>query len=435
MSALTIAGLALAVLVTLLALRMPIWLALSIVAVGGIAALRGPHAAFAMLGSTPHEFVASWTLTAVPMFLLMGALAFHSGFTSGLYNAARLWLGSLPGGLAIATNFAAAGFSAASGSSVATAAAVGRLAVPEMLRCGYQPGLATAVCAASGTLGVMIPPSIAFVLYGWYTETPIGKLLLAGILPGLLTAAIYAALIAIRCKLNPALAPKLPDVVVWRDRFVVLARVWPLPLVILGIIGGIYGGVATTTEVAAMGAALVLAIALARREMSWPRLKEACVESLEATASIFFIAVGATLITRFLAIAGMPAYLAEQVQLWGLDPFTVIAAMTIIYVILGCFIDPIGIMLLTLPILTPILISLKVDMVWVGVLVVKYLEIGLMTPPVGLNAFVIKAVAGDSVSLTEVFRGLGWFLGAEVVIVALLLTFPEISLFLPSLLD
>ena len=417
----------------LIALRVPIGVALGGVSVVGIAVLRSPQAALGALGALPFEFAAHWSLSAVPMFLLMGAVAYHTGMTGSLFRAARLWLGFLPGGLAVATNFASAGFAAASGSSMATAAAMGRLAIPEMLRARYDPGLATAVVAASGTLGSLIPPSILMVLYGIFAEQPIGRLLIAGILPGLLTAAVYAAMIILRCRLNPALAPRSEDPAGWAERLAALREVWPIPVLVLAVIGSLYGGIATPTEAAAVGALAACGIAALRGGLSRATLRAAVVEALEGTASIFFIAIGAVLLSRFLALSGMPGFLAGLMGSWAVDPLLVVIGASLIYVFLGCFLDPLGLMLLTLPVLLPMFQALNLDLVWIGVLVIKYLEIGLLTPPVGMNAYVVSGVVGKEVPLPTIFRGLLWFLAAEAVITGLLIAYPQISLWLPDM--
>ncbi len=433
LSSLAIGYLGLALLVLLMALRIPVGIAIGMVSIGGIAMLRGPGAAVAALAGLPFEFAAHWTLSAVPMFLLMGSVAFHSGMTSELFNAARLWLGSLPGGLAVATNFASAGFATVSGSSLATSAAMGRIAIPEMLRARYDPGLAAGVVAASGTLGSMIPPSILFIVYGVFTEQPIGKLLIAGILPGLLTAFVYASMIVGRCKLNPQLAPVPVDRASWGERIAILAKVWPVPVLVLGVIGSLYGGIATTTEAAAIGAFLTCVIAAARMRLTLPVLKSSVIEALAGTASIFFVAIGAILLTRFLALSGVPVHLAALMGDWVSDPLLVVLGASLIYLFLGMFLDPIGLMLVTLPVLMPMFRALDLDLIWIGVLVIKYLEIGLLTPPVGLSAYVVSSVVGKQIPLATIFKGLIWFLAAEVVIVTLLIAYPQISLFLPSL--
>lgn len=427
------AGIALAL--VMMAMRMPIAVALGSVAVVGVWLVRGSGAAFALLGSVPYEFSASWSLSAIPMFLLLGAVAFYTGLTSSLYTAARLWLNRMPGGLAIATTFAAAGFAAASGSAMATAAAIGRLAVPEMLKYGYEKGLATATVAAAGTLGALIPPSIGFVIYGWFTAQPIGKLLIAGLLPGILTAVAYSAMIALRAILNPSIAPKVEFVVTFRDQAAALRAVWPMPVLILGVIGSIYGGIATPTEAGALGAVLALLIGAVKGELSLTNFRSSVSETLKTASTIFFVAIAALLFTRFLAMTGVPTYIASAVSMSQASELSVVITMTIAYLFLGMFLEPIGIMLITLPIFLPIFRELGTDLIWIGVLVVKLVEIGCITPPVGLNAFVIKSVIGNAVPMGTIFRGLAWFVLTDLAVVGLLIAIPAISLWLPSFME
>jgi C4-dicarboxylate transporter DctM subunit len=435
MSNLAVAATVIVSMLVLMALRVPIGIALGSVSLIGLIYVRGLDAALGTFGDLPFEFGANWSLSAVPMFLLMGSIAFHSGLTSSLFDAARLWLSRLPGGLAVATNFASAGFAAASGSSLATAAAMGRLAIPEMLRMKYDPALATGVVAAAGTLGSLIPPSILFVLFGWFTETSIGALLLAGILPGILTAFVYGAMIIGRCWVWPELAPPVTEKPSWKERWRALLEIWPIPLLVLGVIGSIYSGFASATEAAALGAIIALLIGIARGAMTWKAYKAALVETLESSASIFFVAVGALLLTRLLAFCGLPAFMAQLVSAYALDPLTLIIGLSIVYLILGCFLDPLGLMLLTLPVFMPMFSALKLDMIWVGVIVVKYIEIGLITPPVGLNVYVVKGVVGDRVALTTIFKGVMWFIAVEAIIMTLLIAFPAISTWLPAKLN
>lgn len=433
MTSMLVVGGVLALLFILLALRAPIAIALSLVSVAGIAVLRGVNTAWASLAALPYDFAAHWSLSAIPLFLLMGALAYHGGLTASLFDAARVWLGRTPGGLAVAANTASAMFAAASGSSLATSAAMTRLAVPEMLKRGYDPGLATGTVAAAGTIGALIPPSIAFVIYGWYTETPIGDLLIAGILPGLLTALVYTLLIMGRVMARPGLAPATEETYSWAERFSALRKVWPIPVLIVAVVGSIYSGFATATESAAMGALATLLLCLARGVLTVDLVRHSLYDSVKSAATIFFIALGATLFTRFLALSGMPAALGGFIGGLELSPYVVILVMIGIYLVLGMFLDPIGIMLITLPILLPVFKAVGLDLVWIGVLVVKMIEVGLLTPPVGLNVYVVKSVVGDAVPLSRIFRGTTWFLAAEIIIIALLVLFPEISLYLPGL--
>lgn len=422
-------------LLLLIALRIPIGVALGSVAILGVMVLRGPGVAAGLVKTIPFEFAANWSLSAVPMFLLMGAVAHFCGISTDLFRAARLWLGNLPGGLAVAANFACAGFSAASGSSLATAAAMGRITIPEMTNQGYDKGLSTGVVAAAGTLGSLIPPSILMVIYGIFTQTSVAKLLIAGILPGILTAVVYTVMITARCLLNPALAPRVQEQTNLREKFEALRDIWPLLLLVAGIIGGIYTGIVTPTEAGAFGAFLSFVIGFLKRKMTWRVFKDSVQEALIGTSQLFFVALGAVLLTRFLALSGVPVYLGELLGTWALHPILLVVATSLIYLLLGMFLEPLGLMLLTLPVLLPMFEALNLNLIWLGVLVIKYLEIGLMTPPVGLNVYVVKNVVGDEVPLGTIFNGVAWFLGCELLIVTLLVAFPQISLLLPDLMS
>jgi C4-dicarboxylate transporter DctM subunit len=436
MSNLTIGYISIAAAVGLMLLRVPVAIALGAVAVVGVYLVRGSLApAFSMLASTPYDFAASWTLSAIPMFLLLGAIAFNSGMTAAIYNAARMWFSWVPGGLAIATNMACGIFAAISGSSLATTMAMGKLAIPEMLRYRYDPALAAGVVAAAGTLGALIPPSIAFVIYGFYAEASVAKLLIAGILPGILTAALYSVMIIVRCLRNPDLAPKPDEVITWSGRFRSLVGVWPIPLIMAGIIVTIYGGVATPTEAAAVGAAIALAIAVAQRKMDFPTFRFSVADAARTTGSVFFIVVCAALFTKFLTLTGMPSHLAHTVEQSGLSDLQFILLVIGIYLILGCFLEGLGIMIMTLPILIPVCRKLEIDLIWMGVIVVKMIEIGTITPPVAMHAFGVKSIVGDRMSLMTIYRGISWFLLMEIFIMALIIAFPAISTWLPSLMN
>lgn len=435
MTPLTIGLGGLGVILVLIAIRIPIGLALGLVSFGGISMIIGLGPALGLVGAVPYEFAANWTFTAIPMFLLMGTIAYHSGMTESLYRAARLWLGFLPGGLAIATNFACAGFGAASGSSLATTVAMGRIAIPEMLRYGYNPGLASGVCACAGTLGALIPPSILMVLYGIFAEQSIAKLFVAGILPGLLTAAAYALMILVRCTLDPSLAPRIENTESRREKWEALGEIWPLPVLILGVMGGIYTGLATPTEAGAVGAVFAFAIAVIQGRMTWGVLDRSVREAIFATATIFFIAIGAVLLTKMMSLSGLPTVLTQVAGEMAVSPLMLVIFTSLLYLVLGMFLEPLGLLLLTVPVLLPLFKSFDLDLIWFGILVVKYIEIGLMTPPVGLNAYAVKALVGDQIGLGTIFKGIVWFLGAEVVVMTLLIAFPEITLFLPSLMD
>ena len=435
MSALTVSLTTLVAILVLIGLRVPIGVAIGGVAFIGFWLLRNLDVALSVLRDTPFVFAASWDLTAIPMFLLMGSIANNSGISTSLFRAARAWFGGLPGGLAVATNMACAGFAAACGSSVAAAAAMARLAIPEMLKNGYDKGLASGVVASAGTLAALIPPSILFVLYGIFAEVSIVKLLIAGILPGLLTAAVYTIMILIRCRLDPSLAPLIKfenKEELRHERWSSLGEVWPLIALILGIIGGLYGGVVTPTEAGAGGAFLAAVIGFAQRRLTLSLFLASLKDSMVTTATLFFIGVGAVMYTKLLALAGISQMFTDMIGSWAINPLLLVIATSIVYLILGMFLDPLGIILITIPIFVPMFAALNLDLVWLGVLVVKYVEIGLLTPPVGFNVYVVKNVVGDSIPLETIFRGCFWFLGCEVIIMTLLIAFPQISLWLPN---
>ncbi len=435
MSNLAIGYAGLGVLLFLVLLRMPLGLALGGVSFIGIWVMISERSAMGIIASTPYNFAASWSLSSIPMFLLMGFLCHACGLTTGLFRLARHALGWLPGGLGVATIGGAGLFSAVSGSSVACAAAMGRITVPEMMRAGYNPGFAGSIVAVGGTIGSMIPPSIVMIIYGIFAQVSISQLFIAGLLPGLLTALMFALVIMLRVRLNPALAPQDVGVDKRPTLFPVLLETWPMLVLIVCILGGIFGGFFTATQAGAVGAALTLIIAVARGALTWRRLASALQDTLETTASIFLIAVGATLFTRFLALSGVPAHLAQVAIDFSSEPLVFVIGVSLIFLILGMFLEPIGIMLLTLPLLLPIFQMYDINLIWMGILIVKYLEISLVTPPVGLNLYVVKSMMGNRVGIEGIIRNTGWFLVAELVTLALLISFPAIALYLPSLIS
>jgi C4-dicarboxylate transporter, DctM subunit len=438
MDALTLSLVSLGGMLVLIALRVPIGIAMGAVAFLGFWYLRNFNVALSALSDTPFVFAASWDLSAIPMFLLMGAIAGNSGIGTALFRAAHAWFGALPGGLAVATNWACAGFGAASGSSVAAAAVMARLAVPEMLKQKYDKGLATGVCASGGTLDALIPPSITFVIYGVFAEVSVPKLLIAGILPGLLTAAVYMIMIMVRCSLDPSLAPPVAfadRAALWRERRASLAGIWPILVLIVGVIGGLYAGVMTPTEGGAVGATLAAVIGIAQRKLTLAGFLDALEDAMATTAQLFFVGIGAILYTKFLALSGTADMFKQLIGQWALDPLLLVIAVSVVYIILGTFMDPLGMILLTIPVFVPMFASLDLDLVWLGVLVVKYIGISLLTPPVGFNIYVVASATDNSIPLQTIYRGCYWFLGCEVVIMALLIAFPQISLFLPNLMN
>jgi len=415
-----------------MALRMPVGISLALTSILGIWGVTNFNAAMGMVRAIPYQFVANWSFSAIPMFLLMGYVASHAGLTSGLFRLMRLMLYRVPGGLACSTVGACALFAAASGSSVATAAGMGRITIPEMRKAGYDDGLATGCVAAAGTLGSLIPPSVIMVIYGVFTQAPIGQLFMAGFLPGILTAAVYMVMIMVRVKLKPSLAPSTKEKPAPGELRAALAESWPLPVLVMGVIGGIYAGIMTATEAGAVGAALATVIALTRGTLNRQVIMESLKDTVLGTSNLFVIAMGASMFTAFMGLAGLPNAMAKSILALGADPLTLVLAISVLYIILGMFIDSLGIILLTLPFLLPLLTGAHIDLIWFGILVVKLLEIGLITPPFGMNVFVIHSMMRGSVTLPTVFKGVGWFIAMEVVVLALLIAFPQISLYLPN---
>ena len=425
----------LGILVLLLLLRLPIGLSLIVVSFGGIYVLIGPRAAWGILSTVPYQFTAKWTLSSVPMFLLMGFVCYHAGLTQGLFAAFRSWMARLPGGLAIASVLGSAGFAAVTGSSVACAAAMGRIAIPEMMKARYDAALASGSIAAAGTLGALIPPSILLILFGVFAEQPIGKLFIGGIGAGALTAALYIAVIWLVAYFKPHLAPRLDETPPLAERLGHLKDTWPILALLVVVIGGMFSGLFTATEAGAVGALASIVIAFAKGSLSRTNFWAALQETLVTTAALFVIAVGANMLTRFLALSGSGELIASAVLALQADPLVLLLGIALLYLVLGMFLDPIGAMLLTLPVLLPVLTASNVDLIWFGVFLVKFLEIGMITPPIGLNVFVIKGVVGNAIPLTTIFRGILWFLVADAICVALLIAFPGIVTYLPSLMS
>lgn len=422
------------VLLILLALRVPIGVALIGASFGGIWLLLGERPAWGILRAVPYNFASNWTLSSVPLFLLMGFLSFHAGLTRGLFDAARAWLSRLPGGTAVSAVVGAAGFAAVTGSSVACAAAMGKMAIPEMLRQRYEPGLATASLAAAGTLGALIPPSILLIIYGIIAGVPIRALFLGGLVIGLLSLFVYAAVIIIRVALKPELAPRDGRVYTMAEKLLTLRDTWPILLLMFGVLGGLFGGLMTPTEAGAVGAFFAFVIAAFRRSLNWTVIRESVLETVVTSASIFIIAIGASMLARFIALTGLGGYLGDLVVAAELTPIMIFGCAVLLYLVLGMFLEPIGCMLITLPIVLPIIQGAGFGLIWFGIVLAKLLEIGMITPPIGLNIFVIKGVVGDEIDILTIFRGAVWFVVADLAVVALAAAFPQLITFLPDLL-
>ena len=435
MDRLDIGVISIGVTLILMAMRVPIGIALIGVSFFGLAAVTSFRAAWGIVSSIPYSFVATWELSAVPMFLLMGYIAARAGLTKGLFASMRIIFNWVPGSMASASVAAAAMFSAASGSSVATAAALARIAVPEMLRAGYQKSLATGTIAASGTLGALIPPSILMVIYGVFTNTPIGPLFMAGVIPGILTAIAFVTMISLRVLFNPSIAPKADNNMTPEERRAAFMDFWPLPVLMFGVLGGIMLGVFSPTEAGAVGAALSLVIAAFKRSLSFSMIWNAVVDAAFATAVIFFIAVGAAMFQRLLGLSQIPTFFSDAMLSVSDNKYIIILMIAILYLILGMFLESIGIVLLTLPVILPLLIQLDISLIWFGVITIKLLEIGLMTPPLGMNVYVIKSALGRQVDLVTIFKGCGWFIVTDMIVLTIIVAFPILALYLPSLMQ
>jgi tripartite ATP-independent transporter DctM subunit len=415
----------------LVLLRMPIGVTLIGVAFLGIWDALSFRVAWGALGLVPFQFASSWVLSSLPTFLFMGFICYHAKLTQGLFEAARVWLSALPGGVAVATVLGCSGFAAVTGSSVACSAAMGKVAVPEMTRLNYNTGLATGTVAAAGTIGALIPPSIILILYGIIAQVSISQLFLAGVGIGLATMVAYAAVIILRVSLNPALAPSVHEEITWAQRWRALAEIWPVLLIVIGVFGGLFSGVFTPTEAGAVGAFLSCAVSALKRTLTLDAIRRAAAETLLTTSSLLIIAIGASLLTRFMALSGAGTTILDLVNGLGLTPLQIILVIVVVYLLLGMILEPIGAMLLTLPIVLPIVDANGFSLLWFGVLLAKLLEVGMITPPIGLNVYVIKSVVGRLASTTTIFRGVAPFVLADLLLVGLIIAFPAMVLALP----
>lgn len=419
-------------LLALVVIGVRVYIAAALVGLLGLVAMLGWHAGAGIVGTIPHSKSITYTLSILPMFILIGYLAFYAGITSALFRAARAWFGWLPGGLAIGTIFANAGFAAVSGASTATAAVFSRVAIPEMLAAGYSRTLAAGTVAVGGTLAALIPPSAILVIYGIIVEESVGKLLIAGFIPGIITAVVYSAIIIVWALIDPKAGPAISGYT-WPERFRTLPGTAPVILVVVIIFTAMSYGWATPTEAGALGAFVVFVIALLRR-MRWVQLREALLETAKLTVMIFSMIWGILIFVRFLGFTGLPANFTQWVTGLPFPPVVIMIGILIVYGILGCFMDAIGMLLLTLPVVYPAVMALGYESIWFGIIVVKMVEICLVTPPIGLNCFVVAAVRRD-IPLTTVFKGIAPFVIADAITISLFLAFPDLITWLPKLLE
>ncbi len=414
----------------LLGLRMPVATSMIVVGFVGIAVLNGLPAAMSTLSSETIAIVTFFPLSVIPLFVLMGNLAGVSGMSRDLYDAAYAWVGSWRGGLASSTIVGCAGFAAMSGSSLASAVTMGRVALPEMRRFGYNDSLATGAVAAGGTLGILIPPSTGFVIYAILTEESIGRLFIAGILPGLLLTGLFVIAIAIVTRLRPEAGPPGPAAS-WRHRIATLRRASAIMAIAVATIGGIYGGVFTPVEAAGVGAFLAFVVAWARGTLNRNTLAEVLLQTMRTTATSFLILIGAHIFIPFMALSHIPADLAAALIGLDLGDTSILLLILATYVVLGTFLEGIAMLVLTLPIVFPLIVALGYDAIWFGVLMVIVVEMGLISPPVGVNVFVVKSIAED-VPMRAIFAGILPFWLAMGVCLAILVVFPDIALKLPD---
>jgi tripartite ATP-independent transporter DctM subunit len=412
-------------------IRVPLAFAMGVVGFAGIGLTRGWDPAMASAAQVVYETGFAYTLSVIPLFILMGNFVARAGLANELFEAAYAFIGHFRGGLAHATVAACAGFGAICGSSIATAATMSKVAYPSMRRLGYSDSLSTGAMAAGGTLGIMIPPSTIMVIYGIITETNIGKLFAAGVIPGLLTALALMLVIVIVTSRDPQHAPPGKRAS-WPERWRALRGIWGVLVLVVVVLGGIYGGFVTATEGAGFGAAGAFLFALLRGRLSWSVLYEVLVESARTTAMLFTLLIAATLFANFVNFTTLPGDLKDWITHMGLTPVMVIVAMMGIYVLLGTVMEELTMVLLTIPLFFPIVTSLGFDPIWFGVLIVMIVQIGLISPPVGMNLFVLNALL-PNVGLGKIFRGCWPFVAIMVVMLGVLIAFPQLSLWLPSL--
>lgn len=420
-----------AALLTLIFLRVPVGVAMLVVGVVGTAQLTSLNGALHSMTGQAFAITTTYSLSVLPLFIFMGNLATKANLSRDLYDAAYALIGHLRGGLASATVVGCAGFAALSGSSIASASTMGRVSYPEMKRRNYNAGLATGTIAAGGTLGILLPPSTGFVLYAILTEESIGRLFMAGILPGLLLTLLFLITISILVWRSPEMGGDLNDTGAVGPAHTVLLRALPIAGIILATIGGIYFGVFTPVEAAGVGSALTLIVALLRRRLSWSGFVEVLSETLQTTGLCFIILIGAMVFAPFVALSGLPATVAEVVVGLSSNPYLIMIAILVVYAVLGMVIEGLSLMVITLPIIFPVVTGLGFDPIWFGVIMVLVLEMGLISPPVGVNCFVVKSVAPD-VPLGAIFRGVLPFWAAMGCCIALLLAFPQIALLIPN---
>jgi C4-dicarboxylate transporter DctM subunit len=431
MSPVVIGIIAFIVLFAFLLFGLPVGFGMLGVGFVGFWVLVSQNAALSKIATSPFSTISSYDLAVLPLFLLMAHITFTSGLSKDLYNLASKWLGRLPGGLGMATVGACAGFAAMSASSIATAATIGQVALPEMKKYKYQPALSTGCVAAGGTMGILIPPSAILIMYGIITETSIGKLFMAGIVPGVLEALFYMATIYILCRWKPSLGPRGPSSS-FKEKIAAFGSCGEVIGLIALVLGGLLAGWFTPTEAGAVGAFGAIIFSLFRRRLNWQKFKHAVFETMKTTGMVYGILIGAFLFNYFMAVTTIPFELADAVGKLPLPPLAIMGLVLVIYLFLGCIMDAGAMMLLTIPIFFPLAMNLGFDALWFGIIIARVCEMGMITPPIGINVYVIAGLQPD-VPLTTIFKGIIPFLISDILHVMLLLFVPAVVLFLPAL--
>lgn len=443
MDPVTIGIIAFAAMLVLLAVRVPIAFALTGVATistfvifasryGDFDPARAIRPTSSLIFTNSFDLVHSFELSTIPLFIALGNIAYRAGITTSVYDAAKVWLTRIRGGIAMASIMGCGGFSAITGSSLACASTMGKICTPEMLRLGYDPRLATASVAAGGTLGSLIPPSILFIIYAIFTETSINKLFIAGILPGLLTLAGFVLVVIMWSRFDPSAVPARGEPTTTTQKVEAFKGAWPAAVIFLIIVVGIYGGFFTATAAAAVSVAVTSAVGVLPKRLTLTDIWLAVRETAVQTGALFLIAAGAKIFVGAIALTGLATELVNWVEAAQLSPAILLLAICLVYLLLGMFLDPIGIMVLTLPLIVPLVEAYNMNLIWFGVVVVKLLEIGLITPPVGLNVFVLSNVVGKAAPIGTIFSGIWRFLAIDVLVLLLIVAFPPISLVLSN---
>ncbi|MFC1902009.1 TRAP transporter large permease [Chloroflexota bacterium] len=431
LSPITAGFIGIAIFFILMAAGMPVGFSMAIVGFAGFAYLVSLDGAFAKIGYVPFRTISNYDFAVVPLFMFMAHIVFSVGLGKDLYDFVSKWLGWLPGGLAIATVGACAIFAAVSASSIATAVTLGLVALPEMKKYNYDPKLSTAAVAAGGTMGVLIPPSAALILYGILTEESIGKLFMAGIIPGILEAVFYIILILILCRFNPRLGPRGPQTS-FREKMAAFGKVGEIVGLIALVLGGIFIGWFTPTEAGAVGAFGAVLFSLLRKRLNWKSFKDACINTAEAVGMIYALMIGAFILNYFMAVTTIPFELANIASGLPLPPMGIMGFIILVYLMLGCVISGLAMVLLTIPVFFPLVLAMGFDPIWFGIIIVRVMEIAAITPPVGINVYAISGVAKD-VPMSTIFKGVLPFVLADILHVIMLLFFPQVTLWLPTL--